>query len=129
MAGFIEEVSLVELVEDAIRINSASLGRHHVEIVREFEELPPARLAKQKFLQVVVNLLSNAKYAVMQGDDPDRRIVVRLGASGTERVRLEVTDTGIVRCAPAHIRQIGVGDDAANITGATLSVHGGWSAV
>jgi len=34
-----------------------------------------------------------------------------------------------VRCAPAHIRQIGAGDDAANITGATLSVHGGWSAV
>ena len=41
----------------------------------------------------------------------------------------QVTDTGIVRCAPAPIRQIGAGDDAANITGATLSVHGGWSAV
>jgi hypothetical protein len=41
----------------------------------------------------------------------------------------QVTDTGIVRCAPAPIRQIGAGDDAANITGATLSVDGGWSAV
>jgi signal transduction histidine kinase len=95
VAGFVEEVSIAELIDDAIRINSASLGRHHIEIVCELEELPRALLAKQKFLQVVVNLLSNAKYAVMESRNPERRIVVRLAKSGDDRVRLEIGDTGV----------------------------------
>lgn len=94
VAGFVEEVSVVELIEDAIRINSASLGRHHIEIVREFEDQPNVVLAKQKFLQVLVNLLSNAKYSVMESTNPARRITVRL-ARGDDRVRVEINDTGV----------------------------------
>jgi len=59
-------------------------------------------------------------------DQPVDRLRVRTKRFGVDP---QVTDTGIVRCAPAHIRQIGAGDDAAHITGATLSVDGGWSAV
>lgn len=95
VSGFVEALSLEELIDDAIRINSASMGRHHIELVREIEELPPIFVAKQKFLQIVVNLLSNAKYAVMEGESPSRRLTVRLLRSGDEYVRVEVSDTGV----------------------------------
>jgi signal transduction histidine kinase len=95
ISGLHEEVSLGELLEDAIRINSASLTRHKIEMVREIDDLPPVLVARQKFLQVVVNLLSNAKYAVMESDNPDRRITIRLLRRGDDRVRVEIADTGI----------------------------------
>src|SRR5579872_6154981 len=65
VSGFIEEVSLAELLEDAVRINSASMDRHKIEVVREFDELPRLLIDKQKFLQIAVNLVSNAKYALL----------------------------------------------------------------
>jgi signal transduction histidine kinase len=95
ISGLTEEVSLGELIEDAIRINSASLTRHQIEMIREIDELPPILVARQKFLQVVVNLLSNAKYAVMESENPDRRITIRLARRGDDRVRVEIADSGI----------------------------------
>ncbi|HTI49834.1 MAG TPA: HAMP domain-containing sensor histidine kinase, partial [Planctomycetaceae bacterium] len=95
ISGLHEEVSLADLLEDAIRINSASLTRHKIEIVREIDDLPHILVARQKFLQVVVNLLSNAKYAVMDSDNPDRRITIRLTRRGDDRVRVEIADNGV----------------------------------
>ena len=95
VSGFIEEVSLEELLSDAIRINGASIDRHHIEVQREFEELPRMLLDKQKFMQIAVNLLSNARNAVIEGATGERRITVRMQATGERRVSVEVSDTGI----------------------------------
>jgi signal transduction histidine kinase len=93
--GFVEEVSLAELVEDALRFNSGSIDRHHIEVVRELADLPSLMLDKQKFLQIVVNLLSNAKNAVLESPLPTRRITIRLSRQGEHRVRIEVIDNGV----------------------------------
>jgi signal transduction histidine kinase len=94
-AGFVEEVTLTNLLEDAIRINSASMDRHGVEIRREFDDLPRVRIDKQKFLQIVVNLVSNAKYAVIESAGPERRITIRLIRDAENCVRVEVADNGV----------------------------------
>src|SRR4029077_900005 len=95
VSRFIEELSLANLVDDAIRINAESLARHQIEIVREFEELPPLQTEKQKVLQIVVNLVSNAKFAVIAADPSTRRITVRILRTDNAHVRIEVIDCGI----------------------------------
>ncbi len=94
-AGFIEELPLANLVEDAIRINGQSLSRHKVEVIREFEELPPILTDKQKVLQILVNLISNAKYAVLDANPSNPRMTVRVLRTDADRVRIEVADNGI----------------------------------
>jgi two-component system NtrC family sensor kinase len=95
VSGMIEQLSLTGLVDDAIRINSQSVARHKIEIEREFEELPPLQTEKQKVLQILVNIISNAKYAVMAADIPLGTIKVRVTRAGPDRVRVAVIDNGV----------------------------------
>ncbi len=74
----LEPVELAELMEDALRINQAALGRHSVEVVRELEPLPPVVTERHKVLMILVNLISNAKYAMDAVPEAQRRLTVKL---------------------------------------------------
>ena len=91
-----EKVPVSEIVEDAIRINQESLERHRVVVVREFPNLPPLTLDKHQVLQILVNLISNAKYA-MRGCAGERTLTISaaLRTDDSSRLVLRVTDTGV----------------------------------
>ena len=95
VSGRIEELSIAGLVDDAIRMNSQSHARHKIDIVLKYDELPPILTEKQKVLQILVNLISNAKDAVVAVEKPSRILTVRVTRAGSERVRVEVIDNGI----------------------------------
>jgi two-component system NtrC family sensor kinase len=90
-----EPVHLSALVDDALRINAAALTRHHVKEVRQLRFLPPVMTDKHKVLMILVNLISNAKYA-MDGTPEDQRILtVKLDLPVPDRVRIEIQDNGM----------------------------------
>jgi len=94
VSGVTEVVSVTELVEDAARMNLAALARHEVEVVREYGETPVVTVEKHKVLQILVNLIRNAKYACDESERPDKEI--RLKTSQHEgRVRIAVIDNGV----------------------------------
>jgi PAS domain S-box-containing protein len=94
ISGVTETVSAEALVEDAIRMNSSALSRHGVDLVREFEPTPPVTLEKHKVLQILVNVIRNAKYACDESGRTDKRITIRLRATA-DRVYIEVADNGV----------------------------------
>jgi len=95
VSGISDRLSLADLVDDAIRINSQSVTRHNIDVIRQYEVLPPVMTEKQKVLQILVNLLSNAKYAVIAADRAAGHITVSLKRIETDRVRIEVIDNGV----------------------------------
>ncbi|ATB40690.1 histidine kinase [Cystobacter fuscus] len=90
-----ESVDLAELVEDALRINHAALGRHSVRVERQFEALPPVMTEKHKVLMILVNLISNAKYAMESVPEEERCVTLRLQRPSAERIQLSVQDNGV----------------------------------
>jgi PAS domain S-box-containing protein len=60
----VESVNLSEVLEDALRINYDALTRHKVSLVKDFASLPAMRLDRHRTLQILVNLISNAKQAL-----------------------------------------------------------------
>ena len=100
LSGIQEEVPAETLIEDALRINREALERHGISVVREYSPSPPLVIEKHKVLQILVNLLGNAKYAcdVRRPDGPAPRIVVRIdtpkGDRAGNRVRIVVADNG-----------------------------------
>ncbi len=94
-ASLNEETALAEVLETAIEINLPGLERHSVRIVRELDDVPPMTMQKHKLLQILVNLISNAKYAMADVARDERELTLRLLlGQGSERVRIEVADNG-----------------------------------
>lgn len=94
VSGLVEAVALTEIVEDAIRINAGALDRHQVTLVRDFAARPTLTLERHKVMQILVNLIRNAKYACDDGGRTDKTITIRLVQEG-DWVRLSVIDNGI----------------------------------
>jgi PAS domain S-box-containing protein len=96
VSGVYENLSPMELVEDGLRLNVAAFERHHIELVREFEEnLPKVCVDRHKFLQILINLLRNAKHAMEHVVERERRMIIRMGMASPDRVKVVVSDNGI----------------------------------
>jgi signal transduction histidine kinase len=94
VAGVAESVNPVDLVEDSLRMNSGALNRHGVEIVKDFADVPPITVEKHKVLQILVNLIRNAKHACDDSPQPNKRMRLKV-QNGGDRVRISVEDNGV----------------------------------
>ena len=93
VSGFIETLPLEKLVEDAIQMNAAAFERHRVKVIRNYEDVPNVRVDKHKVLQILVNLLRNAKYAMDATAESASSICASSGRARAA-VRVTVRDTG-----------------------------------
>nr|WP_224367067.1 ATP-binding protein [Hyalangium versicolor] len=88
-----EECDLAQLIDDALRIQLAALERHGVTMQRELSPVPRLKVDKHKVLQILVNLISNAKDALDAAPEGSRHLTMRLSAEG-KLARIEVRDDG-----------------------------------
>jgi signal transduction histidine kinase len=95
VSGVTETIAPAELVESAFKMHSDAFVRHGVRIVREFDEVPPVTVDKHRVLQILVNLLHNAKQACAEGDRLEKRVQVRINRAGNQGVKIEVADNGV----------------------------------
>ena len=94
LCGVTEVVSVADLVEDSVRLNAGAFERHGVTLRREFGDVPPITVDRHKVLQILVNLIRNAKYACDDSGRSDKVITLRI-ESGVPGVRIAVIDNGI----------------------------------
>lgn len=123
VAGVKEIVSAVDLVEDGLRMNAGALSRHHVEVVREFEGAPKVNIDKHKVLQILVNLVRNAKYACEESTAERRQVTLKI-SSCDERVRIAVVDNG-VGIVPENLTRIFNHGFTTRATGHGFGLHSG----
>ncbi|HEX3989333.1 MAG TPA: PAS domain-containing protein, partial [Verrucomicrobiae bacterium] len=94
VAGVFENIQLSDLLEDALRMNEGSLARHAVKVVRDYRELPIICTDKHKVLQILVNVVRNAKYACDDSGRTDKQVTMRVTASDG-RVKISIIDNGV----------------------------------
>ncbi|OYW76473.1 MAG: hypothetical protein B7Z37_08545 [Verrucomicrobia bacterium 12-59-8] len=102
--GVVEVLSMADLVEDSIRINAASFSRHEVNVEREIAPVPPLKTDRHKVMQILVNLLSNAKHA-LDHSDGDRRMKVCVVQNQEGMLEIAVIDNG-TGIAPENLDRI-----------------------
>jgi signal transduction histidine kinase len=104
-SGVFEKVLLTEVMEDVFGIAQAGMERHSIELQTEGEQLPPINTDRHKVLQILLNLLRNAKDAVKASGKSARQITVRMHRVNDERVAIRVADNGI-GIQPANLVRI-----------------------
>jgi len=88
-------VMLDELIEKVLALTAADLRIESVKIDRDMEPgLPPVWADGNQLQQVLVNLVTNAKQAMAEQPDGQRRIKISTRALGTDRVQITLEDTG-----------------------------------
>ncbi|HSR97889.1 MAG TPA: ATP-binding protein, partial [Kofleriaceae bacterium] len=93
----LETFEVQQLIDDALKLSAPSREHGAIEIVRDVEPLPPVRLDRHKALQILVNLLTNARDAVMASESGPRKIVVhaRRGTHGNLEIAVEDNGCGV----------------------------------
>jgi len=94
VCGVTEIINIADLVEDGLRLNADAFTRHGVTIKREFNPVPPINVDKHKVLQILVNLVSNAKNACNESGRRSKLLTVRIECTA-DRLRVSVKDDGV----------------------------------
>ena len=95
VSGVFEILPAHQLVEDAIAMNLGAFERHGVFVDRQYSPVPPIRVDRHKVLQILINLIRNAKYALDDVPRTDKRITLSISAPNKQSVHIVVSDNGI----------------------------------
>jgi PAS domain S-box-containing protein len=104
LCGVAETVEVAALVEDSLRLNAGAFERHGVRLKREFGNVPAITVDKHKVLQILVNLVRNAKYACDESGRAHKLITLRIESS-PRGVCISVIDNG-VGIAPENMQHL-----------------------
>jgi PAS domain S-box-containing protein len=104
--GAREELQVSQLIDEALRLDAASLESLGITVVREYATVPPLLADRHKLLQILVNLLSNARQALVESQQQEKRMTIRIRPSeGEQHLLIEVADNGM-GIAPEHMTRI-----------------------
>jgi len=92
--GVTERCELADVLDEALSLETASFDKYAVEVVRNYEPAPEMVLDRHKLLQIVINLITNAKHALREATGP-RRLEVRVEWSAQRGATITVADTGV----------------------------------
>ncbi|HEX6827038.1 MAG TPA: ATP-binding protein, partial [Nitrospiraceae bacterium] len=96
-AGDVRESAAVEdLMEQALMMGMPEPEKYGIQVVREYAHVPPIMTDRHHVLQILVNVITNAKNAMVEHPANSHCLTVRIGLPADRKgsVRFEVTDTG-----------------------------------
>jgi len=93
--GVDEETPLRELIQDALRINAEGLRSYQVQVREKVEDMPPVSIDKHACLQILVNLVRNARNA-MEASEDQRILTIQLKQhpGDDQRFVIQIQDSG-----------------------------------
>jgi C4-dicarboxylate-specific signal transduction histidine kinase len=93
--GIRERVTLAHAVADALSLHSGAFSRLNITVERRFHAAPDVLTERHKVMQILVNLVKNARESLEQSPEGNRQLTVSVEPEGADKVAVRVTDTGI----------------------------------
>jgi PAS domain S-box-containing protein len=89
----VQPIALREIMEKAFVLQLGSLNKYGIEVEKTYEDVPAVYAQKTKLMQILVNLLKNAKESVLATDGKEKKLQVRIRTKD-EYVTLSIQDNG-----------------------------------
>ncbi len=88
-----ESVSLPEVIEDALTLQAGTMERHNIKLKKELGNTNPVKTQKTKLVHVLVNIIKNAKEAMIDNPSDDKVITFKTWQDN-KKVYLRISDNG-----------------------------------
>ncbi len=92
---FEKSIDVKSILEDALKISGDDFSFHHITIKRDYAELKPIVVNKIKLLQIMINLIINAKHALVDSTNENKILTLKITAPLNGMFTIEVEDNGI----------------------------------
>ncbi len=92
--GVLETVSVTELLDAVLHLQAPSWAELGIAVEREIAELPPLCIDRHRVMEILVNLISNARQSLRESGARDPRLCIRAEPAAPERVRIHIEDNG-----------------------------------
>jgi PAS domain S-box-containing protein len=104
--GAVDLLPVPRLVDEAVKLHLSALKELGIRLDFDYADVPPIPVDRHKLLQILLNLLNNARHSIMENNRPDKHLAirVRLHEDG-KRLLIEVKDNG-VGIAPENLPRI-----------------------
>ena len=105
--GMGESLSVVELLDQAVELSFQPGDGKWIRIQRDYQAVPAVMIDKHQLLQILVNLLRNAKQAMQLQGGSNHILTIRLEGRSEDGLSVVMTirDTGI-GIAPEHLAKM-----------------------
>lgn len=91
-----EITHLPELIEEALTMTGRAAGEfRRIRVERRFEDLAPAPVDRHKVLEILVNVIQNARQAMDDAAQQDPCLELSIERRGSDRVAIAVRDNGV----------------------------------
>lgn len=96
-AGLVEKIALSSLIDSAIQISDNSRQFKGIAIHKKYEKIPPLSADKTKLLQILVNVVQNAKESVLANENAkEKEIHISMTSDPIQKaVLLSIKDNGV----------------------------------
>ncbi|MBU3917395.1 GHKL domain-containing protein, partial [bacterium] len=94
MGLWMEKASLPDILEDVLTMQSESLTSFGVLVEKNYCEMPDLSVQKSKLIHVLINLINNAKDAMVEAKTKNKIIALKTTCD-EDFVTLEISDSGI----------------------------------
>ncbi len=106
VSSVLEQHTPESLVKEALRMAETELQRDHVTVRSECPDtLPEVHTDRHKVLQILINLINNARQAMSETHQPERLLTITAAKIGDNFVRIAVQDHGC-GIAPENLTRI-----------------------
>ncbi len=93
-SGVKEPVAIAALIDDALRLGESSFAKHGIDVIKDYTADLDLVTDRHKLLQILINLISNARHAIKAQHAPPAQLTVRTRATPS-KVTIAVIDTGV----------------------------------
>jgi two-component system sensor kinase FixL len=94
--GAVDLLPVPRLVDEALKLHMSTLKELGIRLDFDYADVPPILVDRHKLLQILLNLLNNARHSIMESNRPDKHLAIRVRRhEDGRRLLIEVADNGV----------------------------------
>jgi len=90
-----EVVSIPDIIDEAITMSNIDCAEMNISIKKHYSKIHPIIISKLKVLQILINLIRNAKHSLLESSPATRIIDVFVSIKDPSTIMLQVVDNGV----------------------------------